>query len=1001
MASGRNGVGNNEVMNMSATQRQGNRRGQKSLVWRYVAGTREVRTVLCAVRMQADSGSALDAVRSFTQLRQAGGLKAISQWLIEARPLGPVGLTPGQSWKEIEPEAQKTLASGGASLSERNHRFTTPDAPRPGRGARTRLFPFHHHPLLLAFLLMKGTLVRAESPSIPLSFVEKHCVECHDDSVSEGDFRADLLTKNLGDNASHKAWSRVLARVQSGEMPPPKKKERPGEKEIHSALEALKTAFHKDALARHNESGRVRVRRLNRLEYENTVRDLLGIDTALRDLLPEDDLRDGFNNQSAALSISPVHIQQYMAAADRALDAASVRQARPESKTHRFAFNHEAEKPWSATHNRLQCNLHGEDLHFFLDTHIEVPVALRQFEALTRETPGRYRIRITTESRDTTNGEDLIYSVWIAAGGKRKELLGHFDARHRKESTIELTRSFEHRETIIIAPYRMAKVRIDAGYSVYLPDKQEKIPKGWHLINNPNPPIATVGPAIVVKPVEITGPLIESWPPTGHSLLYGDAAELAPAAEVAKTARVPETIIRPVRAYRLLKDTLTVRLPGDKTESAIRESLIRFVSRAFRRPATAEEVELYHAMARERLAKGECLEVALNAAHRAVLCSPEFLFLVEQGPKLTSHELAARLSYFLWRTAPDADLGKLANKGDLIKPEVLRKETGRLIASPRFEAFVTDFLAQWLNLREIDATTPDRDLFPEYFESIHDGRQDVFLHDSLVGETRAYFRDLVQRDLGAAMLVSAPHTYLNQRLAEHYDLPPVKGAALQRVALPADSVRGGLLTQASILKVTANGANTSPVLRGVWLLERIVGTPAPPPPPNAGSIEPDTRGATTIRDQLAKHQSVKSCAGCHRKIDPPGFVLEAFDPIGRYREYYRTTETGEKLDTVRAFLGSHYGHVKYFKGAPVDTRSQLPGGAEIADIRAYKAALAARPELLARSLVRKLVTFATGESVEAGDELVVDAILKKAEASDFGVRTLIHEVVQSELFTRK
>lgn len=859
--------------------------------------------------------------------------------------------------------------------------------------------------LHVSLLFLSGILFSADptlGATVPFSFIAKHCVECHDDSVSEGGFRADLLPKHLGDAAGQRAWGRVLARVQSGEMPPPKKKERPGETEVEPALRALKAAFHEAAQARHGEFGRVRLRRLNRLEYENTVRDLLGIDTPLRDLLPEDDLRDGFSNQTAALSISPVHIQQYMAAADRALDAATVRQARPETKTHRFAFNHEAEKPWSAyAHNRLQCNLHGEDLHFFLDTHIEVPVALRQFEAVTRETPGRYRIRITTESRDTTNGGDLIYSVWVAAGGKRKELLGHFDARHRQASTIELSRSFERGETIIVAPYRMAKVRIDSGYSVYLPDKQDKIPKGWHHISNPNPPIATVGPAIVVKPIEVTGPLSETWPPVGHTLLYGEAAELAPTSDVAKTARVPESIIRPVRAHRQLKDTLTVRLPAEQAETAIREALTRFVSRAFRRPATAAEVELYHAMTRERLAKGECLEVALNAAHRAVLCAPEFLFLVEKGPKLSSHELAARLSYFLWRTAPDASLRERADAGELTKPDVLRKEAARLMGSPRFEAFVSDFLAQWLNLREINATTPDRDLFPEYFESIHDGRQDVFLHDSLVGETRAYFHDLVERDLGVVGLVSATHAYLNQRLAEHYDLPTVKGAALQRVALPADSVRGGLLTQASILKVTANGANTSPVLRGAWLLERIVGTPAPPPPPNAGGIEPDTRGATTIREQLAKHQSVKSCAGCHQKIDPPGFVLEAFDPIGRYRDYYRTTETGERLKEAKAFFGGHYGAVKYLKGPAVDTRSQLPGGIEMADIRAYKAALAARPELLARSLVRKLATFATGESVEAGDELVIDAVLSKAAASGFGVRTLIHEVAQSELFTQK
>lgn len=882
-------------------------------------------------------------------------------------------------------------------------------------------------PLNFALLASLFIVNFAHARDVPLAFIRQQCVECHNDSTTEGGFRADVLGKELADSANHKGWSRVLARVQSGEMPPPQDVERPSDAEVSAALVALKTAFHEDAQAKHGATGRVRVRRLNRLEYENTVRDLLDIDTSLRDLLPQDDLRDGFANQTAALGISPVHIQQYMAAADRALEAASIRQARPETKSHRFAFNHEAEKPWSAyAHNRLQCNLHGEDLHFFLDTHIEVPVALRQFEALTREAPGRYRIRITTESLDTTGGEDLIYSVWIAAGGKRKELLGHFDALHRKESVVELTRSFERGETIIVAPYRMSKVRIDSGYSVYAPDKPEKIPKGWHFISNPNPPIATVGPAIVIKPIEITGPLLDQWPPSGQRLLYGDDAELAPVAEIAKAARVPDAIQRPVRGYQHLKDPLTVRLPADKTEATVRDALTRFISRAFRRPATADEVELYHAMARARLAKGECLEVAMNAAHRAVLCSPEFLFLVEhspvaevvrlrtpqsdpksddfgyeKAPRLNSHELAARLSYFLWRSAPDESLRKQANSGELTKPDVLRNEVARLIASPRFDNFVRDFLAQWLNLREIDATTPDRDLFPEYFEAIHDGRQDVLLHDSLVGETRAFFRDLIERDLGAAQLVSARHAFLNQRLAEHYDLPVVKGAGLRRVDLPADSVRGGLLTQASILKVTANGANTSPVLRGAWLLERVVGTPAPPPPPNAGGIEPDTRGATTIREQLAKHQSVKTCAGCHQKIDPPGFVLEAFDPIGRYRDYYRTTETGQKLPELRVFSGSDYGGAKFLKGPSVDTRSQLPNGTDIPDVRAYKAALAARPEQLARSLVRKLVTFATGASVEVGDELIVDAILKKSEPSGFGLKTLIHEVVQSDLVTRK
>jgi len=840
------------------------------------------------------------------------------------------------------------------------------------------------------------------SLAVPLSFLTKHCADCHNKDLSEGGFQLDRLSSDLKDAKNQKYWGRVLARVQSGEMPPRTHSDRPKDAEVFSALAGLKVAFHQNAATRHGETGRGRVRRLNRLEYENTIHDLLGIDTPLRDLLPEDDLRDGFTNQSAALSISPVHIQQYMAAADRALAAATVRQAKPETRTHRFSYTSDLEKSFHGhPHNKLQCNLRGEDLHFFLDTHIEVPAYLRQFESLTMENPGKYRVRITTEARDTSNGEDLIFSVWLAAGGKRRELLGHFDALHRKETVVEITRPFQSGETLIVAPYRMAKVRIDSGYSVYLPDKQEKIPKGWHFINNPNPPIPTVGPAIVVKPLEITGPLVETWPPPGHSLLYGDKTQMVPAAEVAKSSRVPESILRPVRGYRPLKDPVTIRLSNEQLDSSIRESLSRFISLAFRRPATGGEVDLYQAMVRDRLSKGECLEVAFNAAHRAILCSPDFLFLVEHGPNLNSHELASRLSYFLWRTAPDAELRKLADSGELTKPQMLRKESSRLIKSPRFEVFIRDYLSQWLNLREMDATTPDRDLFPEYFEAIHDGRQDILLHDSLVGETRAYFRDLLQNDLGVATMVSARHIFLNQRLAEHYELPMVKGAGLRKVELPADSVRGGLLTQASILKVTANGANTSPVLRGSWLLERIVGTPAPPPPPDAGGIEPDTRGSTTIREQLAKHQAVKSCAGCHQKIDPPGYVLESFDPIGRFRDYYRTTEKGEKLNNAKVFYGGNYGGAKYLKGPPVDTKSQLPDGQEIADIRAYKAALAARPELLARCFVKKVATFATGASVELEDELVVDKILEKSKSSAYGLQTILHEVIQSELFTRK
>ena len=843
--------------------------------------------------------------------------------------------------------------------------------------------------IVITFTLSVSCVTASEIPLPVREFVQRNCTECHDHSAAEGDFQIDGLATDLTDRANYKNWTRVLARVQNGEMPPASASSHPSSAESAAALQALRLAFHEQATADRNEGGRVRTRRLNRLEYENTVRDLLGVQTPLQSLLPEDDLADGFSNGAEALSISPVHIQQYMAAADRALQDATVHQPRPETKTYRFSYNHEDEKPfYGHLHNQLQCNLRGEDLHFFLPTHIEVPAYLRQFEKITGQAPGRYTIRITTETRNTTDGEDLIYSVWVAAGGKRLELIGYFDAIFNNPASIELTRYFQSNETIIIAPYRMDKVRTDAGYSVYLPDKQEKIPEGWHFINNPNPPIPTVGPAIVIKPVEITGPLIDSWPPDGHRLLFGDA-DIVPVDEAAKMARVTDAMRR---------NQLTVQRTSD---DRIKVQLSNYMSRAFRRRVSSEEADKYFGLIRARLEQGECFENAMNGAHRAVLCSPQFLFLVEDAPLLNDDQLASRLSYFLWRSSPVGALREIAAKGELLKPEVLRRETERLIGSPRFEAFVDDFLNHWLNLREIEATTPDRDLYPEYFESYHDGTQDGLLHQSIVLETRAFVRDLITRDAGIEHLVRSPDAFLNQRLAEHYGLPAIKGTALRRVSLPADSVRGGLLTQASVLKVTANGANTSPVIRGVWLLERVLGSPAPPPPPNVGSIESDTRGATTIREQLAKHKADKNCAGCHRKIDPPGFALEAFDPIGRYRQFYRTTETGEKLDTVQTWFGSHYGQVKYLKGADVDSTSILPDDTTVEGVRAYKDILAQKQEQIARNFVGKLVTYATGVHTEAGDAMEIDSILKRSEPKKYGIRTLIIETVQSDLFTHK
>ena len=387
-------------------------------------------------------------------------------------------------------------------------------------------------------------------------------------------------------------------------------------------------------------------------------------------------------------------------------------------------------------------------------------------------------------------------------------------------------------------------------------------------------------------------------------------------------------------------------------------------------------------------------------AYKAVLCSPDFLFIEEKPGKLSDHALATRLSYFLWRTSPDDRLLELADKGKLRDPSILKQEALRMIESKKSKAFVDDFLDHWLHLKDIQATTPDRDLYPEYFTNVFNNEQDRLLLYSSIDETKKTFSHLFYENQNALEMIDADYVWANKRLAEFYGLPPIEGVELRKVKLPEDSVRGGVITQSSILKVTANGATTSPVLRGVWLLENIMGLPAPPPPPNAGSIEPDTRGSTTIREQLEKHMSTKSCAACHRMIDPPGFALEMFDPIGLQRDRYRSTEKGDKVDK-KYFHGGSYRKVKYKHAANVDSSAVLFSQLDFKGPKEFKKHLLTRHHNIVRCLTGKLVTFGTGHHPEPGDLLELDRIVNKNRSQNYGVKSLILEIIQSSLFTEK
>jgi hypothetical protein len=349
------------------------------------------------------------------------------------------------------------------------------------------------------------------------------------------------------------------------------------------------------------------------------------------------------------------------------------------------------------------------------------------------------------------------------------------------------------------------------------------------------------------------------------------------------------------------------------------------------------------------------------------------------------------LSLFLWNSAPDAELRAVAAAGKLRDPDVLRVQTERLLNDPRSRRFVDAFLDYWLDLRKLTVNSPESTLYGDYY-------LDDLLGESALFETQEFFAELLRADLPTRNLVASDFVMANERLAKHYDIPGVDGVAIRKVPVPAGSVRGGLLTQASVLAVTANGTTTSPVLRGAWITDRLLGKPSPPPPP-VPAVEPDLRGTTTIREQLAKHRDQASCAACHSKIDPPGFALESFDVMGGFRDRYRAV-AGPKDDRPpgRGMNGQPFGHKP---GPPVDATGELPDGRRFADVKEFKKLLLTDEEQIARNLVHQLVVSATGAPVGFADRPEVEAMLKRTAADGYGVRSLVHAVVQSELFLTK
>ncbi len=441
------------------------------------------------------------------------------------------------------------------------------------------------------------------------------------------------------------------------------------------------------------------------------------------------------------------------------------------------------------------------------------------------------------------------------------------------------------------------------------------------------------GPRIRVHEIEIEGPLDDQWPTASHVAIFGNDAPMME------------------NATQILK---------------------RFASRAFRRPVTSEELEPLVALAQSQHAAGRSPLDALKAAVKATLCSPHFMFLEEPPGELDDWAIASRLSYFLWSAMPDNTLFRLAAVGELHKPAVLTAQTRRMLADPRASAFTENFTGRWLDLYKLGSMPPSGQDFRTYYR---DG-----LESAMRTETQMFFRYLLQENLSLDRFLDADFAFVNPALARHYGLPAWQGREFRKVTL-SDPRRGGLLGQASVLTVSANGVDTSPVVRGVWVMENILGTHPTPPPPDVKPLEPDIRGATTIREQLEKHRTVATCNDCHRKIDPLGFALESFDPIGSWRERYVTA--GQKY------------------GPPVDPSGELPDGKKYDNIVGFKKLLSARSDQFARCLTEKLLSYATGRTLIPADRPEVNRIVADTKANGNGLQDVILAIVQSEVFRTK
>lgn len=704
-------------------------------------------------------------------------------------------------------------------------------------------------------------------------------------------------------------WEKVVRKLASRQMPPPAAP-RPSEQDFQGALSSLTSAL--DAIAaRAPNPGRTETfRRLNRTEYRNTIRDLLELDVDVATLLPPDESSHGFDNVTVA-DLSPALLGRYLAAAET-ISRLAVGSRSRELDAHTVRLRPDVTQ-----------DSHVEGLPFGTRGGILIPYHFPQ--------DGEYevQVRLMRDRNDEIESLREPHDLVILLDRAR---IDRFQVKPPSgaESHQTVDANLKSRFTVAAGSHQVGVTFIRKGASL-LETTRQPLNVHFNFYRHPR-----LGPA--VYEVTIQGPFPASGPEAPPSR---------------------RTFATPPAA------------PSDEPDAA-RQILTTLARRAYRRPVSDADLKTPVKFFEEGRAEGS-FETGIERGLSAILVNPQFLFRIERDPeqipagtpyRVSEVELASRLSYFLWSSMPDDELLELATRGELSRPEVLERQVRRMLADPRSRSLVENFAGQWLYLRNLDAVTPDMRLFPDFDDN---------LRQAMRRETELVFDNILREDRSVLELVRSDATYLNERLARHYGVPHVYGSRFRRVALDADSHRGGLLRQASVLTVTSYANRTSPVNRGQWVLKNLVGTPLPPPPPDVPALADNTVSSLLpIRERLKQHRADANCAVCHNQMDPVGFSLENFDAVGRWRE----TEGG----------------------ALIDDAGGLPDGSEFHGVAGLEEALLRRPELFVQTLAEKLLTFALGRGIEPFDAPAIRRIVREAGEEENRFSALILGIVRSTPF---